>query len=191
MTIPEMSVSISTKLFDLPNRAHNAAGKQALTAELNEHHRNRIPGHFRQTARDKYGYQPRSRIYMAIKRKLFHSTKDLVRSGKTERMATSIARVRIGGTVTGSFRPVKGTNRVRVTNPGLIGNLIMRVAFTRGYRDPKDPRRVTTDQMAAEITAVTPAEEQSIAVGFGRRYVAALNAYSTGNRRARIYGARK
>lgn len=187
MPLPNLTVTISTRLYDLPGRAHNAAGRAALQEELLEHHRQRIPGHFRQTARAKYRYKPRSAIYKAIKRKLFHSVTDLVRTGKTERLVTMAGRVRIGGTITGSFRKSGAIRRM----PGLVGHLIMRVPWSRGYRDPRDARKVRTEDMADEITAVTPQEEQNIAYGFGRRYVARMNHYASGNRRALIYGARK
>jgi hypothetical protein len=181
-------MTIDAGLWDLPTVAHNKAGKEALGEELEEHHKRRIPGHFKQTARGKYHYKERSPIYKAIKKRKYHSITDLVRKGDTERMARSQHQVRIGGTVTGTFRQ-SGEPR---SAPGLTGSLIMWVPWSANQRDSTSPRAVRTHDMANEITAVTPEEEGNIAYGFGRRYLQRLRFYSAaGSRRARIYGAKK
>ena len=185
MVVIRASLTVDSKVLDLPTRAHNMAGKTALRQQLEIHHANRIPGHFRTTARSKYSYQPRSPGYKAHKREAFRSITDLVRTGSTERRVRGSYQIRIGGTIAGRLTKKPQTMTARVRNPELIGNLVMRFPFPVS-RDNKNPRAVTIRQMADEITAVTQAEQSEIAAGFERKYTAELNRYR-GNKKL-IYG---
>lgn len=185
MVVIRARLTVDSKVIDLPTRAHNLAGKTALREQLEIHHATRIPQHFRTTARSKYRYQPRSKGYKAFKKAVFHSITDLVRTGATERWVKAARQIRIGGTVAGRLTKKSQTMTYRVSNPELVGNLIMRFPFPVS-RDRNNPRGVTIGQMADEITAVTPAEEQEIAAGFEKRYTAELARYR-GNRKL-IYG---
>lgn len=185
MPIPQFTLAVSGRIEDLPDRAHNLAAKGtgspkgAMVVVLQEHHQRRIPGHFKQYARAKYRHKARSPIYKAFKRKKFHSITDLVRTGKTERMATGMARIRIGGTF--------GTFNKSAATVGIVGHLVMPVGFKMRWRDSSNPRAVRTEDMAREITAINPDEAAEMASTFQRVYTHNLNYYST-NRRSRIYG---
>lgn len=188
----EISVEISEEIFDLPGRAHNLAGKEALRDELVRHHRERIPLHFRQNARDRYRYKKRSDVYLAIKRRKTHSTTDLVYSGATKSMVRGLGMVRIGGTMTGStYKNGAKAGQVRA-EAGLSGHLVMQIPFSIGYRDSADPSRVHSADIADEITRVRDDEEREMAAGFERTYMRRLEYYGErGQRRRRIFGARK
>ena len=185
MVVIRASLTVDSKIIDLPTRAHNKAGKEALHKELVLHHATRIPQHFKQAARGKYQYQPRTPGYKAKKKEVFRSITDLVRTGRTARWVRTMHQIRIGGTIAGRLTKNPKNMTMRVTNPALVGNLIMRFPFPVS-RDNSNPRGVTIRQMADEITAVTQAEQAEIVAGFAKTYAAELNKYR-GDRKL-IYG---
>ena len=157
----QFTVQFSELLYDLTGqrRIWNRAEKEALEEELEKHHERRIPEHFRQDARGKHGYQPRSPIYLRIKDAMYHSRTDLVKRGRTEQLMTRMRRIAITGTAAGR----KGTEAT-----GLVGTLYLKFPFPVADQ-PSDPRRVTVEKMAEEIKHTTDAERSEIAMGFGRR----------------------
>lgn len=181
MFVPNLAVTIDvTKRFEeLTDRVHNEISKKALREELEQHGKQRIRGHFEETARAKYGYKARNDKYRGYKRRRTGSLADLVFTGKSRSAMTKASgqKIRIGGT------GAKGT---------LIGRLIMRFPFPGGTGRTKSgkPRRgVTIQDMISELRRFTPQEEREIATGFRDRYLAKLRNTPAGRRRIKLTGS--
>lgn len=183
----DITVSLSEKLHELPGRAHNKAARKAAVLLLQRHHQKNIPEHFKQTARNKYGYKPRSAAYKAYKRKRWHSITDLVASGRNRQLITAMGIIRIGGTITGSPKrtSLSGKTYGSGREPGLRAQLRMRGNWPK-FRDPRSARAVSIEDMKAEIATVTPAENQQLAQFFRDNYIRELNGY-VGNIRRKVY----
>lgn len=157
-------------------RAHNRIARGALRETLLTHATKRIPGHFTRPAHAKYGYAERSPSYRHFKQKKYHSSIDLVMSGRTKQAMSSQRQIKIGGTAAG------GT---------LKGDLILKFPFgvaaqaafarrARGQskgaplaaRARKDGKpRVTIAQMRKEIATIAPNEVSEINKQLRDRYV--------------------
>lgn len=177
-------INISTWI-DVSDRMHDLIGglnergqlrvwgqilKSALSEVLVEHHRKRIPLHFKRAARQQYRYQERSPKYKAKKWGIFKSQLDLVKSGRTRERIERQRQIRFKG----------GASSWR-TGGATIGQLIMQFPFPVA-RDNNRPGRVKIEQMKKEITATTDVERGEIEYGLGRRIVAAFNSYGGGQR---------
>lgn len=174
------------------DRLHNRIVKELVRAELVEHWRKRIPLHFRQDARAKYGYEQRKPGYKAYKARKFGSRRDLVKTGATERLMKSQYRVTVGGAAEGG----KGT--------GLNGRLWlnfgwdtlvathMRAKF-KHIRNAKQRAAtiaairvksgVNLAQMRKEIQAFTDQEREEIARSIQQGYVERVNNDTTPRQR--------
>lgn len=155
---------------------------------LQLHHRKNIPQHFKQTARNKYHYKPRSSSYKAYKRKRWHSITDLVASGRNRQLITAMGTIRVGGTITGSPKrrsPMSGKTYGSGREPGLRAQLRMRGNWPE-FRDPHSSRAVTINDMKDEIARVTEDENRDLAQFFKDNYVRELNGY-VGNIRKKVY----
>ena len=180
--LPDISVTIevSDLLQDVSgsDRVHSAAGKQAMRDVLEDHHRVRIPEHFKRPAHAKYHYQSRQRPYVIRKMRMYgtRAGTDLIRTGHLEAVVTSAHSITVSGRLTGYN--TAGSIDKRAMGPGLLGTLRMPWPIPES-RDQQDPRRVTIEEMKAEIKAVTPEEEQTMAVLFGQRYIRYLRSNPT------------
>ncbi len=164
-------------------RIHNRSSKDALRSEALEHHKKRIPLHFRATARGKYGYKERKPGYKARKYREGYGRTDLVRTGATrDKMSGEEPKIRLGGK---AANPDGSTGQLKLT---------MRLAFPFGLeaqaahakraasekRTGKSvPTRsntgVTIADMRQEIGKIIADEARKIADGFHARYTKNLN----------------
>src|SRR5947209_5697413 len=97
--LPKLSleVDIPLRADDIAKRHHNRMVKESLNEVLIAHHRFRIPGHFERSAHGKYGYAQRSEKYMREKARRYHSTVDLVKTGKSKQRMLTEQKITIGG----------------------------------------------------------------------------------------------
>lgn len=152
-------------LLPSAGRLHNSIVKDAVRDVLVEHHRRRIPGHFQRPAHGKYGYADRSPRYRAQKQRRYGSSIDLVRTGRTRQQMTTQRQITVGGQATAGT--IRGRLTLRFPFPG--GSL-------RFKQDALGRQRVTIEQMAREIRAITPDEIQQINREIRGRYVDGVKA---------------
>ena len=134
----ETSITFPEKLLRSP-RTHNKFVAAGVRAELEYHHKNRIPLRFEKGAYTRFGFMQRTAKYNAIKKRKFGHQLPLVYSGAS--MAGILANGRV--TVSGS-----------ASDETIVGTLRMRFAFTGGtgrMRDPNSRRGVTPAQMIKEL----------------------------------------
>lgn len=152
-------------LLPTAGRLHNAIAKDAVRAVLVEHHRRRIPGHFTRPAHGKYGYAERSPRYRVQKQRKYGSSIDLVRTGRTRQQMTTQRQIAVGGQATAGT--IHGRLTLRFPFPG--GSLRFR-------QNSRGRQRVTVEQMAREIRAITPDEITQINREIRGRYVDGVKA---------------
>lgn len=149
-------------LYDLIYSARNwnKHARVALREELEKHHRQRIPRHFRMGAHQLYGYMPRTAKTREFKRTHWRidPNLDLVRSGRTSRYIQQQYQITFGGQFGGEAKG--GT---------LQGRLKMPLPFPASR--PGRPGSVTLEEIKKEIRATTPAEDREIAEGYRDRLV--------------------
>jgi len=168
----QFTLSVTDDLYDSTRQARiwNAAARDALKEELELHHQQRIPLHFRLGAGSKYQYAPRTSGTKKKKRNYWRKPPelDLVRSGVTSRLAMSARQI--------SFRGSFGSGRSAAR--GLTGRLTM---WVPGYlRRRNKAGGIDFAQIAKEITATTDEEDTAIAIGFGRRFTRKMRQYTGG-----------
>lgn len=175
------------------DRLHNRIVKGLIGSELFEHWRKRIPLHFRQDARTKYGYAPRSPGYKAYKSRRFKSRRDLVKTGATERlMKSQHPRITVGGSaIGGKGNGVNGRMWMNFGWDALVATH-MRAKF-KHIRNAK--QRAATiaaikvksganlAQMRKEIQAFTDQEREEIARSIQQGYVERVNNDTTPRQR--------
>lgn len=146
--LPILKCTIETpaNLEGLADRHHNRLIKQALRTVLEDHHRRRIPLHFRADNRSKYQHMERTAKYRRAKMRRFHSRTDLVKTGRTRDKMLSQYQLRIGGSASGTATKA----------PGVNGQLIMRFPFPANYT--RSGIKVDVAQMISEISRWTEQE---------------------------------
>jgi hypothetical protein len=176
-TLFSIAVSVPERPGDVARRHWNRFCREAMQECLQTHHRERIPLHFRQDARYRYGYKDRTARYRAAKRKRYKSTRDLVKTGASERRMKREGQIIVGGAAEGSKRPISGKLR-------LMFDFTQTAAFEfsqmkrfkqagRGWYDSAAGRRaagVTIADMHREVQQMTPQERRA----FAEQYVAAI-----------------
>lgn len=163
--LPQMKVTIETpaNLEGLADRHHNRLIKQALRQVLEEHHRKRIPLHFKADNRTKYQHMDRTPKYRRAKMRRFHSRTDLVKTGRTRDKMLSQYQLRIGGSASGS----------KTKAPGVHGQLIMRFPFPANYS--RSGTHVDVAQMILEISRWTDQEANETSRQFLEIYTQSVN----------------
>lgn len=187
------TLEVPARFEDITKRHHNRIAKDAVRNVLEYHWKHRIPLHFRQDARGRYGYKPRSEKYKALKNRRFRSRRDLVLTGASEERMKREHRITVGGTAE------KGT---------LTGTLIVafswvkrvQAAFAKKARfarrlgvsadalEPSKPRAkpsVTIQDMKREIQRMTPDEIKDVAAQFRAEYMRLAERLRSGRKRVR------
>ena len=158
---------ISERLFEMAisGRWWNKFGREVLREQLEKHHRERIPKHFRLGAHGTYGYAERREKTKKIKKYYWRKPEDLdlVRSGRTSRQMISQRVISFGGSF-GSFdKP----------GAGLVGRLTMRFPFPTN-RDSDSPGAIKIEQLRKEIVSTTEAERLEIQRGYTQGLIAKM-----------------
>lgn len=117
-------------------------------------HRRKLPRHFTTKAETQYDYQARSAAYSRYKAKRFGHRNPLVYTGELKRMVTRMARI---------SSTSKGV-RVNMTGPRYL------YQYRKDFNQP---------DKAAELTAVTETETETMAKLLDRRITRRLNANQT------------
>lgn len=158
-------------------RIHNRAAKDALRAEAEKHHKERIPGHFTRSAAQKYGHMRRTPRYMRMKARRWGSVTDLVKTGDTKDEMTQNAVIRVGGKAAdadGTSGELRVTIELRFPfgrdAQKAVAKAIRTGKLRRGHTSGAHRSGVTIRQMRKEIASITDAEHTQIARGFLRRY---------------------
>jgi len=131
-----------------------AIRKRELALVAQRWHREILPHHFTTTAMARYGYQPRDKWYSILKAKKKGHTRPLEWSGALKGMVTRMAR--ISGTGKSA--------RASLTGPRYL------YAYRKAEGQP---------DKAAELTATTLQEAQSLGRQFRHRVARQLNAVQT------------
>ena len=158
----EFEIDLPPRLL-ISDRLHNRFVKEIMRELLMEHWQKRIPIHFTRPAHNRYGYAQRNLKYMKAKARRFHSTTDLVRSGKSKDYMTHYARIRVGGTAAAG--DVTGTLELRFPFPGGTGRT----------RRGNVRTGVMPAQMVKEVAKVVADERAEISSALGKKYVDRVN----------------
>jgi len=174
-----LEIEVPSRPEDIAVRHHNRFVKEALREVLKEHHSKRIPGHFKTSAHQKYGYQRRNPKYMRAKARRHGSSRDLVKTGKSEQEMTNSAnaRITIGGSAEGGKNAINGKLTLRFPWKGGSG---------RFKRDTPTYQRVTAQQMIKEMQAMTDDERLQMAVQFSALYWNRVSSYQGKRQRLRM-----
>jgi len=162
----EIKVSMGEAFYDLvvgSGRIWNTHAREALKEELEKHHRERIPKHFRLGARGIYGYERRRQSTERKKVRYWRKPAqlDLVRSGRGS--LGIMARRQI-------------TFRGRFGGPKAPGTLkgILNMWWPHPLRDNAAVGGLSAEQLSKEVATVTAQEEQDIARGYVGRLIARI-----------------
>ena len=173
------NVSMSDGLQDLCSgeRLWNIYGRAAMAGELEKHHRERIPKHFRLGARSTYNYARRRQSTERKKVKYWRvpANLDLVRTGRSSQSVMRKYSITFGG----SFGAGVGGGPLQ-------GRLNMWLPYP--LRRNEKVGGISPEQIANEITSVTEGEGYAIANGFRDRVVQQINAYHGPMRKRRPKG---
>lgn len=158
-----LEIEVPSRPEDIAVRHHNRFVKESLREVLKEHHAKRIPGHFKTSAHQKYGYQRRNLKYMKAKNKRHGSSRDLVKTGQSEMSMTNAANanITIGGAAEGGKNAINAKLTLRFPWKGGAG---------RFRRETPTYQKVTIQQMIKEMQAMTDEERQQMAVKFNEAY---------------------
>lgn len=185
-------------LLDNAGRTHNRIANTAIRETLLTHATTRIPLHFTRPAHNRYGYAERSPHYRAFKQKKFHTSLDLVLSGRSKARMTSERKISVGGSATGG--DLKGDLKLRFAW-GLTGEgnqTTVQAAHgrrargqskgpplsARGRKDGKP--RVTIAQMKKEMAAITADERSAMAHEVRERYLEGVKTTAGPRQRVKI-----
>lgn len=170
MPIPRLIVAleIPAPLIDGEEmeRLHNRSARRAMRDTLLHHHKKRLPEHFKQTARHRYGYAARKPKYKAQKRRQFGSITDLVKTGRMrDQMLNAPPKPILTGSAGRGVLTGRILLRMRLANIGRVG------------------KGVTPADMKEEIEKILPNEEQESASLYGSTFTHEIN---EGIRRSRV-----
>lgn len=163
---------------DFQARKHNKWVRDTLKEALEEHHKKRIPDHFKQSARHRYKYAPRDPKYLKSKARYWGSRRDLVKTGDTEREMKRNKRIVISGSASGISQGKKG----------IAGRLILRFPFKGGtgrFKKPHTRQAVNILQMKDEIERILPSEEHEINRGIAAGYMKRVEEFISKRKRKR------
>lgn len=167
----------------LHTRDHATFLRESLRETAIEHHRRHIPWHFEQFAAAKYGYKPRTRGYLSIKRKLGLSL-PLVFTGRSRASATSQREV------TATQNRVTLKLRLDIRGRDAAGNQVV-ISGSGRFRMKPGQMSLSRAQMQIlarieELRAVSADEHAYLAKFLAEKYTARANApgtrYRTRNR---------
>lgn len=182
-------------------RFHNATTKGAIRSELEDHRRNTIPEHFKHSARQRYGYHPRTAKYFSWKLRNRGKTKrmtdengnyvlqtvasnanlDLIRTGNTQRKIQQSYKITTGG----SGNTIRGLLTLKVPIPGGSGRGMDLAAQLRLLKAGKirqlsdrvsaSSRMETVRRTISEIERFSDDEISTIGVSIAKYYANAMN----------------
>lgn len=191
-------------------RLHNRYAKEAMRETLQEHHKQNIPKHFKQSARDTYKYAPRAPAYKRYKLRRYKSARDLVLTGATEKAWTTgqgYQALRVGGSAEGD-RALTGsltyrwswTDKVREHMKKKYANAkigknasdaekrtkrFVRARIQSSLDTLRQSKRgVTLQQMNIEAQTITPEESKLLAAFYLAAYWRRVEATPSPKRRA-------
>ncbi len=140
-------------------QSFNRAVKWAAVKTMKLHHKKRIPKHFTQQARHRYGYQERRPGYKAKKKADVGSITDLKYSGESSAvLSRRYKRIRVG---TGAYQ--FGGNK------GAAGMVDVTMELRWPFpvsNDNEDPTAVTIRQMGEEVSSWTEEEARKAGAEF-------------------------
>lgn len=173
------------------SRAHNKIAKDTLRRVLLTHATRRIPLHFTRPAHQRYGYAQRSARYRVIKQKKYHSTIDLVMTGRTKDAMSTQRTITVGGTAAGGN--LRGDLKLRFPFGAAAQQAWARRAKGKSKGAPLSARarrdgkpRVTIAQMRKEIATIAPAEVSEINHELRDRYVDLVKTTTGARQRVQI-----
>ncbi|HEV2970639.1 MAG TPA: hypothetical protein VGY55_11775 [Pirellulales bacterium] len=177
-----ITISMPQRMENLIKRDHNRIAKEALRAVLEEHHKKRIPEHFKPYAHAKYGYRNRTTKYRSLKARLGLGDVDLVLTGATEAEMTRNAEITMSGAAEGAQKSLGGTMTLKFP----FGSK-MQASYAKKSRSytgggPKrygeQPKRggVNLEEMRREIQFIRDDEAKQMAKQFLAEYMKRYNA---------------
>lgn len=177
-----INIDVPAWMPDVAMRHYNRIVKQSLREVLETHHKKRIPGHFAKSARQKYGYAPRNAKYMRYKNRRYHSSRDLVKTGRSEREMTNPAnaKITIGGAAEGGKHPLNAKLSLRFPWKGGTGKL---------RKDRPHHRAINAQQLVKEMQAMIDQERAEMAKQFSELFWRKIQPYR--GKRTRIGRARQ
>ena len=175
-------LEIPTRAEDIAKREHNKFAKEAMRQVMFHHWTKTIPGHFERSAARKYKHKKRDRKYIISKLKKFGSAIDLVKTGRTMRAMTTIAKITVGGTA--QKETLTGKLTLRFPFKGGTGSLRRRAPGTSTVKQIAAVANLI--QMRREIEAWTPDERKAASKLFLKIYMKQVNSFRGQRKRIRI-----
>lgn len=173
---PVWYMEVPQRPHDLATRYHNKYAKEALAEAMETWHQHRqgFPEHFKRDARQKFNHFPRSEKYKRAKQRRYHSTVDLIKTGRTQRRMTSQWKLRMSGSASGG-------------NLGVT--LILTFPFKGGsgrFRKEGTHQSVTIENMIKELQRFDDDDPVLLAKFFGEAYWRRVEAHRSNRKRIRI-----
>ena len=133
--------------------------------------------HFSDEARRLYGYAPRNPSYQNYKTKVFKTSIDLFKTGKSKQQMLREGRITLSGSADGGKHAFGGTLTVRFAFKGGSG---------RHYKSNRNYAiQVTPAQMIREMQAIRDEESADMAQQFEAEYMSLVTAYRAARKRVR------
>ena len=168
-------LDIPTRTEDLAIRHHNKYVKEALfDAVVRWHgHAEGFKTRFKREAKTRFHHFERQEKYKRYKARRYHSTVDLIKTGKSKEQMLSQAKIQIGGTAE------KGTITVTVS---------MRFAFRGGTgRFRKETHQgVTIEQMRIEVQDCDAKDAELVSKWTLEGYMKRINSHRASRKRIRL-----
>lgn len=169
-------IEVPQRSADLARRHHNKYAKEALGEAVEKWHQHKqgFPEHFTRAAREKFNHFPRTARYKRYKQRRYHSTIDLVKTGRTKRRMLSQWKLRLGGSATGG--------NLNVT-------LVLSFPFKGGtgsFRKEGTTQSVTIEKMITELQRFDEDDPELLAKFFGEAYWKRVEQHRASRKRIRI-----
>ncbi len=166
-------IDIPTRAEDIAKRHHNRLAKAAIRDVMERFHREKVPDRFKQNARQRFKHFDRSPKYKKFKLRRHGSTRDLVKTGRTERWMTRAYKLTISG---------------NATSGNLKANLSMRFPFKGGSGRSKKRTRQSDkmQKMIREIQRFADDEPALFATWLKEAYMKRVESFRSTRKRTRI-----
>lgn len=168
-------------------RIHNRLVKEALRETMELHHSKHTRRHFQKGAKHLYAYAPRTRKYLASKRRKYGHTIDMLASGDTRRaMADKPVKVSIGGAAEGGKKGITATFKLKFPFAGKVQENVRKRIKGRGSKGYVPPRRRNIlPQLKKEMERWAGDEVGWAIQEFQKRYMEKVNAWRGRRQRVR------
>lgn len=178
-------IEVPERAADLARRYHNQYAKEALRETIEQWHDSPkgFPKHFKRDARQRYRHFKRDEKYKRMKARKYHSTVDLIKTGRTQRRMESQYKLRLGGSATGGNLSVN----LILSFPFKGGSGRFRTNLDRGHRQMQAEQNWKwIEQMKIELQRFDDEDPKILARWFKANYMKRVEQHRAARKRKRI-----